>query len=78
VDNILKTLLGNANLSGALLACFMDNTIPGKRTQTFLYVGLTLNPITLNENKRFGIKDIMFYYFGIPLWTKITIIFEKY
>ncbi|VDI33047.1 solute carrier family 23 (nucleobase transporter), member 1/2, partial [Mytilus galloprovincialis] len=29
VDNILKTLLGNANLSGALLACFLDNTIPG-------------------------------------------------
>ena len=30
VDNILKTLLGNANLSGALLACFLDNTIPGR------------------------------------------------
>lgn len=29
VDNILKTLLGNANLTGALLACFLDNTIPG-------------------------------------------------
>lgn len=29
VDNILKTLLGNANLAGALLACFLDNTIPG-------------------------------------------------
>lgn len=28
-DRILRTLLGNANLTGALLACFMDNTLPG-------------------------------------------------
>ncbi|XP_033756827.1 solute carrier family 23 member 1-like isoform X2 [Pecten maximus] len=29
VDFILKGLLGNPNFSGAILACFLDNTVPG-------------------------------------------------
>ncbi|OWF46668.1 solute carrier family 23 member 1-like isoform X2 [Mizuhopecten yessoensis] len=29
VDFILKGLLGNPNFSGAIIACFLDNTIPG-------------------------------------------------
>lgn len=32
-DRILRTLLGNANLTGALLACFMDNTLPGTKEE---------------------------------------------
>lgn len=32
-DRILRTLLGNANLAGAVLACFLDNTIPGTREE---------------------------------------------
>lgn len=36
----MRTLLGNANLTGALLACFMDNTLPGK---TLLHIGLKKN-----------------------------------
>ncbi|GAB1608818.1 solute carrier family 23 member 1-like isoform X2 [Argonauta hians] len=29
LNNILKTLLGNANFVGGALACFLDNTVPG-------------------------------------------------
>ncbi|XP_033758171.1 solute carrier family 23 member 2-like [Pecten maximus] len=32
-DNVILALLGNPNLAGGVLACFLDNTIPGTRTE---------------------------------------------
>ncbi|XP_033758568.1 solute carrier family 23 member 2-like isoform X1 [Pecten maximus] len=32
-DNVILTLLGNPNLAGGVLACFLDNTIPGTREE---------------------------------------------
>jgi len=29
-DEVLKILLGNPNMFGGLLACLLDNTVPGK------------------------------------------------
>ncbi|KAK3610440.1 hypothetical protein CHS0354_016617 [Potamilus streckersoni] len=29
VDNLIKMFLGNANFAGAVIACFLDNTVPG-------------------------------------------------
>lgn len=29
-DEILKILLGNPNMFGGVLACILDNTVPGK------------------------------------------------
>ncbi|KAL5004152.1 hypothetical protein ScPMuIL_017608 [Solemya velum] len=33
VDRVLRMILGNANLSGAVLACFLDNTVPGTKEE---------------------------------------------
>ncbi|XP_060067064.1 solute carrier family 23 member 2-like [Ylistrum balloti] len=32
-DNIIKTLLANPNLCGGVVACFLDNTVPGTRKE---------------------------------------------
>lgn len=32
-DNIIKMLLANPNLAGGILACFLDNTIPGTKDE---------------------------------------------
>ena len=29
-DEVLKILLGNPNMCGGVLACILDNTVPGK------------------------------------------------
>ena len=31
-DEVLKILLGNPNMFGGVLACILDNTVPGKHT----------------------------------------------
>ena len=30
IDDVLKMLLGNPNMVGAIMSCFLDNTVPGK------------------------------------------------
>ncbi|OWF42907.1 Solute carrier family 23 member 2 [Mizuhopecten yessoensis] len=32
-DDVIKMLLGNPNLAGGVLACFLDNTVPGTREE---------------------------------------------
>ena len=36
-DEVLKILLGNPNMFGGVLACILDNTVPGKRTRMIGY-----------------------------------------
>lgn len=41
-DRVLRVILGNANFAGAVLACFLDNTIPGKLMYMQYFPGVIL------------------------------------
>ena len=47
-DSVIKMLLANPNLTGGLLACFLDNTVPGQfNTESLVHV-CTRTCMTMN------------------------------
>ena len=48
-DEVLKILLGNPNMFGGVLACILDNTVPGKCTCNFDDVYLNCYQFVLHD-----------------------------
>lgn len=43
----MAMLLGNPNLVGTFIACFLDNTVPGKYVSAFLYKNVITKSVDL-------------------------------
>ncbi|KAK3098015.1 hypothetical protein FSP39_015346 [Pinctada imbricata] len=57
-DRIIRTILGNANLTGAVLACFLDNTLPGTKEERGIASWQTPAPADISNNSD---EDIVIY-----------------
>ncbi|XP_056005753.1 uncharacterized protein LOC125657493 isoform X2 [Ostrea edulis] len=49
VDDVLKMLLGNPNMVGAVLSCFLDNTVPGTPEERGITAWQTVDEETLSS-----------------------------
>ncbi|XP_033745342.1 LOW QUALITY PROTEIN: solute carrier family 23 member 1-like [Pecten maximus] len=68
LDQIIKTVFGNATIAGALLACVLDNTLPGTPAER----GLTAWTEVASSKSDVIMKDEMEYSEGLEVYDPIV------
>ena len=65
-DQVIHMLLGNPNLAGTILACFLDNTVPGKRDKMFINPYCNMTP-TANHRYHMTTSNVLRAYVCVTL-----------